>query len=128
MRKIRHRSRVGAIDGWEAGRSEGSGVDASRPQRSHEWQRTVDVTVPVDAPADELLRVLTHQPCFAFAISDLLPPVRARGRAMSMPDEGRRSKTNLPPVRLDAPADVHVVAGPSKQRIEAANRGQRMRT
>src|SRR5215218_3681609 len=70
--------------------------------------------------------MLTHQPRFAFAVPDLLTPIRACGRTVPMPHERRRSKADLPALRLNPPANIDIVAGPSKQPIEAANRRERM--
>ena len=97
MRQVRKRMRVGAIDRREAGGAERAGVDAFRPQRSHKWQRAVDVAVPVDAAADEFVRMLAHQPGFTFAVANLLPPVGACRGAMPMPHERRRREADFQP-------------------------------
>ena len=43
-----------------------------------------------------------------------------------MPDERRRGEADLPAARLQPPAHVHIVAGAQVDRIEAADRQQRV--
>ena len=117
---------VGAVDRRERRRAPDAGVDARAPQRPHERQRAVDAAAPQHAPVEELLRVVRHQPRFALAVADLLPPVRLHRRAVVVPDERRRREADLPAPRLQPPAHVHVVAGAQVDRIEAADREQRV--
>ena len=70
--------------------------------------------------------MMRHQPRLAFAVADLLPPVRLDRRAMVMPDERRRREADLPAARLQPPAHVHIVAGAEIDRVEAADREQRV--
>ena len=45
---------------------------------------------------------------------------------MVMPDERARGEPDLPSARLQPPADIHIVARPQVQRIEAADRHERL--
>src|SRR3990172_928877 len=70
--------------------------------------------------------MVRHQPRFAFAIAHLLAPIRLDRRAMVMPDEGGRSEPDLPAAGLQPPADIHIVAGAEVNRIESADREERL--
>ena len=117
---------VGAVDRREGRRAPDAGVDARAPQRTDERQRAVDASAPQHVAVEELLRVVRHQPRLAFAVADLLPPVRLDRRAMVMPDERRRREADLPAARLQPPAHVDIVAGAEIDRVEAADREQRL--
>ena len=117
---------VGAIDRRKRRRAPHAGVDALAPERAHERQRAVDPPAPQHAAVEELVRMVRHQPAFAFAVADLLAPVRADRRAMVMPHQRRRREADLPAARLQPPAHVHIVAGAEVDRIEAADRDERL--
>src|SRR4029078_13486075 len=70
--------------------------------------------------------MMGHQPGLTLAVADLLAPIRLHGSAMVMPHERGRSEPDFPPTRLQTPADVDVVAGAEVNRIEAADREQRV--
>ena len=76
-----------------------------------ERQRAVDVAVPVDAAADELVRMLAHQPGFTFTVADLLPPVGACRGAVPVPHERRRRET-----RRSSPAPESASTRPRRRR------------
>ena len=124
VRHIGDRMRVGTVNRRKAGAAERPGIDAGGSQGTHEWQGAVDVASPIDLAADELVRLLAGQPVFPLAIPDLLAPVGARRRAMSVPDERGRGEANLPPLGLNPPTHVHVVAGTHEHWIEPADREQ----
>jgi hypothetical protein len=117
---------VGPVHRREGRRAPDSCVDPLAPQRSHERQRAVDAPVPQHAAVEELLRMMRHQPALALAVADLLTPVGLDRRAMVVPDERRRGKPDFPAARLQPPAHVHIVAGAQVDRIEAANREERV--
>ena len=96
------------------------------PERSHERQRAVDAAAPQHVPVEELLGVVRHQPGFAFAVADLLAPVRVDRRPVVVPDERRRRKSDPPSARLQPPAHIDVVAGAEVDGVEAADREQRV--
>ena len=68
------------------------------------------------------------EPRLAFAVADLLPPVRLDRRTMVMPDERRRREADPLALGLQSPAHVHVVAGTEIDRVETADREQRVAT
>ena len=70
--------------------------------------------------------MMGHQPRLTLAVADLLPPVRRNGRAVVMPDERGARKPDPPAPRLQPPAHVHVVAGAQVDRIETADREERL--
>ena len=111
---------VGPVHGGERGRPPDTGVDLRTVQRADERQRTVDASAPQHVPVEEFLRMMGHQPRFAFAVANLLPPVALDRRAMVMPDERRPRKSDFPAPCLHAPAHVDVVAGAQINRIEPA--------
>ena len=117
---------VGAVDRRERRRAPDARVDACAPERTHERQRAVDAAAPQHAPVEKLFGMVGHQPAFALAVADLLTPVRLHRRAMVMPDERRRREADLPAARLQPPAHVHIVAGAQVDRIEAADREERL--
>ncbi len=117
--------RVGAVDGRERRRAEDAGVHAAAGERAHKRQRTVDPAAPQHLPANELLGMVRFEPGLAFAVAGLLPPVALHGGAVVMPDQRRRRKADGVAARLQAPADVDVVAGAQVDRIEAADRLER---
>ena len=126
VRQERERVHVGAVHRRERRGAPDAGVDARAPERSHERQRAVDAAAPQHPAVEELLRVMRHQPGLAFAVADLLPPVRLHRRAVVMPDERRRREADLPAPRLQPPAHIHIVAGAEVDRVEAADRQQRV--
>ena len=69
---------------------------------------------------------MRHQPGLAFAVAELLAPVRLHRRAMVMPDERRRRESDLPASCLQPPAHIHIVAGTQVNGIEPVNREQRV--
>ena len=70
--------------------------------------------------------MVRHQPGLALAVADLLPPVRLHRRAVVVPDERRRGESDLPAPRLQPPAHVHIVSRAEVDRVEAADRQQRV--
>ena len=72
--------------------------------------------------------MMREQPTFAFAVADLLTPVRADAGAVVMPHECRRREPDLPAACLRSPAHIHIVAGAKIDRIEAADGEQRLAT
>ncbi len=103
--------RVGAVDRREGRRAEHAGVDATAGQRADKRQRAVDAAAPQHLAADELLGMVRFEPGLAFAVAGLLSPVALHRGAMVVPDERRRRKADGVAARLQAPADVDVVAG-----------------
>ena len=64
--------------------------------------------------------MLAHQQRFGFAVTGLLLQVGADRRTPVVPHKTRRVESELAPALLQAPADVHIVAGLAKNRIEPA--------
>jgi hypothetical protein len=64
---------------------------------------------------------MRHQPAFAFAVADLLTPIRVDGCAMVVPHEGRCRESNLPAACLQAPAHVDIVSRAKIYGIEPAD-------
>ena len=126
VRQERERMDVGPVDGRKGRRSPDAGVDLRARQRADERQRTVDASAPQHVPVEELLRMMGHQPRFALAVADLLPPVRLDRRPVVMPDERRSRESDLPAPRLQPPAHVDIVAGAQVDRVEAADREERL--
>ncbi len=60
-----------------------------------------------------------------FPVTALLPQIRRDRRAPVMPDKPRRTKTDAVSPPLQSPADIHVIPGPVKDRIEPADFHQR---
>ena len=114
------------VDRRERRRAPHAGVDAIATERADERQRAVDAAAPQHPAVEEFLRMVRHQPRFAFAVADLLAPVRLHRRAVVMPDQRRRREADLPAARLQPPAHVDVVAGAEVDRVEAADREQRV--
>src|SRR5690242_9039097 len=72
-----------------------------------------------------LLRPLAFEVGFGVAIVPLLTPKAPDRIAAVMPDDRRRAEAQCPPAVLQAPADVHVVAGDAESGVEPADRSQR---
>ena len=66
------------------------------------------------------------QPRFRFAVTDLLAPERRDAGAMVMPHQCAGRKPDPHSARLQPPADVDIVAGAQVDRVEAADREQRV--
>src|SRR5712692_1237562 len=126
MWQERERMYVGSIHRRKSRGAPDTGIDTRAPERPHEWKRAVDAAAPEHVSVEELLRVVGHQPGFALAVAYLLRPVRLHARPMVVPHERRRGEADLPPPRLQPPADVHIVAGAEVDRIEASNRQERV--
>ena len=124
VRQQRKRKGLHVIDGRERRGAPDARIDARPGQRPHERQRAVDVSLPGDLGARELLAVVRDEPRLTLAVAHLLPPVRADARAMVMPDERRRDELDSPALRLQPPAHVDVVAGAQIDRVEPADRTQ----
>jgi hypothetical protein len=75
---------------------------------------------------EELLGVVGHQPRLAFAVADLLAPIGFDRCPVMMPDQRGRGEADLPTACLQPPAHVHIVAGTEVDRVEAADREQRV--
>src|SRR5690242_5067476 len=71
-----------------------------------------------------LFRPFRLQERLGLSIALLLPPIGGYGIATMMPDDCRRAKSQGPAARLQAPADIDVVACGVELRIEAADGGQ----
>src|SRR5207249_10600388 len=111
VRKRRVRMRVVAEDRPKRGLSDRSVVDPFVREQTNLRQRAVYVSPPRHAPAHELLGMAAHEPRLPFAIADLLAPVAGNRVAMVMPDQRRRREGDLPALRLQPPAHIHIVAG-----------------
>src|SRR6266496_6346700 len=72
------------------------------------------------AEAVEPLGVLAGQERLGFAVAGLLAQIGLHGRAAVVPDKSRRTEADLVFAVLQAPAEVHVIAGLAKHRIETA--------
>ncbi len=70
--------------------------------------------------------MVRHQPAFALAVADLLAPVRLYRCTVVMPDERGGRKADSPAASLQSPAHVDIVAGAEIDRIEAADRDERL--
>src|SRR5438132_634189 len=70
------------------------------------------------APGVEAVGVLETQQGFGVAIAGLLAKIAPRVLPPVVPDGGPRSKGNPEAGLLQAPAEVHVVAGPRELRVE----------
>src|SRR5215207_2099844 len=82
----------------------------------------IQTSRPVEMPE----RVVAFRPfclkqrlCFSIAL--LLFPVRLQGVPAMVPDHGARVEADAPASVLDAPAEVDIVSGGTKARVEAAD-------
>ena len=67
------------------------------------------------------LRPLPFEERLGLAIALLLLPIGAHGIAVVMPDHGRRTEPQPAATRLQAPAEIHVIARHPELRIETAH-------
>ena len=67
-------------------------------------------------------RPFLFQKGLGFAIASLLAQIGANRVAAMMPDHCGRTETEGPAVLLQAPADIHIVAGDAELRVESADR------
>ena len=82
------------------------------------------INPPTPHPAAKrvkVFRVLSNQQRFGFAVAGLLPQVSFHRGAAVMPDKTGRAEPDFPTALLQTPADVHIIAGFAKDRIEAVD-------
>src|SRR6267378_1927428 len=72
------------------------------------------------------LRPFVFESRFGPAIAVLLLPISADRVAAVVPHHRCRAEADRPALVLQAPADVDIVAGRAKARVEAADRDQRL--
>src|SRR4029079_9396235 len=86
----------------------------------------IDAPSPADMPAAVvLLGPFALEQCFGSTVSGLLLQISADRRSAAVPDDGRRTETELPAMLLKLPADVDVVPGHMELWVETTDRTQR---
>ena len=114
------------VDGRERRHAPDASVDPPLAEREHPRQGAVDPAAPPRPAVDELLRVPPRQPRLALSVAELLPPVGPHRRPMVVPDERRRGEPDLGAHGLEPPADVDVVGRAAEDRVEPAEREERL--
>src|ERR1041385_3558093 len=82
--------------------------------------RRIDPALPLTAAIPiKILWMAAHEHGFGFAIAVLLAQVIAHRRTAIMPDKTSGAEPDLISALLQPPADVHVISGFAKERVEA---------
>ena len=113
-------ARGGLVERLVWSKPPGAMIDASRAP-TH-IAHPVDSSCPGEmAGGVVFLRPFPLQQRFRPAVSLLLLPVGSNRIAAMMPDQGRRVEAHRPASLLQAPAEVHIIAGDGEPAVESAD-------